>query len=66
MSHTRAIVATLAGLLVGLLALANAQRQRTAPQLPSPDFADVQYGPHQRNVFDLWLAKSKEHIPIQE
>jgi hypothetical protein len=25
---------------------------------PKPDFADVRYGPHARNVFDLWLPKT--------
>lgn len=27
--------------------------------LPAPDLADVAYGPHQRNVLDLWKAKSR-------
>ncbi len=26
--------------------------------LPAPTHADVHYGPHERNVLDLWLAKS--------
>jgi len=31
---------------------------------PNPDFADVPYGPHPRNVFDLWLAKRPEPTPL--
>ena len=34
------------------------------PQLPAPDHADVRYGPHERNVFDLWLAKSSTPAPL--
>ena len=30
----------------------------------SPDFQNLQYGPHQRNVLDLWLAKSAEPTPL--
>ncbi len=31
---------------------------------PAPDFRDVKYGPHERNVLDLWQAKSLEHAPL--
>ncbi len=31
---------------------------------PAPDHANVKYGPHERNVFDLWLAKSDQPTPI--
>ncbi len=27
------------------------------PTKPSPDLADAQYGPHERNVLDIWKAK---------
>ncbi len=41
------------------------QRQRQQrPALPAPDFADVKYGPHERNVLDLWLAKSDRPTPL--
>jgi len=33
------------------------------PNLPRPDYAHVTYGPHERNVFDLWLAKSEAPTP---
>lgn len=39
-------------------------RQGARPQKPTPDFQDVEYGPHERNVLDLWLAKSDEPTPL--
>ena len=38
-------------------------RQRR-PALPAPDVANVKYGPHSRNVFDLWRAKSDKPTPL--
>ncbi|MGQ9581880.1 MAG: hypothetical protein ACUVT8_13220, partial [Armatimonadota bacterium] len=32
--------------------------------LPRPDETNVKYGPHERNVFDLWKAKSEKHAPL--
>ena len=41
------------------------QRKRSAqPKRPAPDHADVKYGPHGRNVLDLWLAKSEKPAPL--
>jgi arylformamidase len=34
------------------------------PALPPPTHANVSYGPHERNVFDLWLAKSESPAPL--
>lgn len=31
---------------------------------PKPDFTDVKYGPHERNVLDLWKAPSNRPTPI--
>ena len=31
---------------------------------PTPDLADVKYGPHQRNVLDLWRAKADRPAPL--
>lgn len=31
---------------------------------PTPDLADVSYGPHERNVLDLWKAKSEQPTPL--
>ncbi len=33
-------------------------------RLPAPDFADVSYGPHERNVFDLWKAAVEGPAPL--
>jgi acetyl esterase/lipase len=32
--------------------------------LPSPDLSDVKYGPHERNVLDLWKAKRDKPTPL--
>jgi hypothetical protein len=34
------------------------------PALPTPTHANVSYGPHERNVLDLWLAKSDKPTPL--
>lgn len=31
---------------------------------PKPTFADVAYGPHERNVYDIWLAKGDKPAPL--
>jgi acetyl esterase/lipase len=31
---------------------------------PKPDAENVRYGPHERNVLDLWLAKSDRSTPL--
>jgi hypothetical protein len=31
---------------------------------PPPDIANVSYGPHERNVMDVWKAKSDEPTPL--
>ena len=35
-----------------------------AQEAPNPDFADERYGPHERNVLDLWMAKSDKPTPL--
>lgn len=37
--------------------------QTAASRLP-PTHADVKYGPHERNVMDVWLAKSDAPTPV--
>jgi len=49
-------------LLFSTVAQAQVQNQRK-PSVP-PDLANVSYGPHQRNVFDLWKAKSGTPTPL--
>jgi acetyl esterase len=34
------------------------------PPLPTPDHENVPYGPHERNVLDIWLAKSDQPTPL--
>ena len=39
-------------------------QQDKAPAKPKPDLADVKYGPHERNVLDLWKAKADAPTPL--
>lgn len=47
-------------IVVLLAGLVWAQKQA----LPPPDVADVSYGPHERNVLDLWKAPSARATPL--
>jgi len=38
-------------------------QQRKQDRLP-PDLMNVQYGPHERNVLDVWKAKAKTPTPV--
>jgi len=42
----------------------NRRPRRPRTPLPKPDHANVKYGPHERNVFDLWLASSDKPTPL--
>lgn len=33
-------------------------------KLPAPTFADIKYGPHERNVLDFWQANSDHPTPV--
>jgi len=46
------------------IARADRTRVRTRPARVLPDHSDIKYGPHERNVFDLWLAKSSKPTPL--
>jgi len=46
------------------IARANRSGGRARPARPKPDHADVKYGSHERNVFDIWLAKSDKPTPL--
>ena len=39
-------------------------QQPDRPKLPDPTVANISYGPHPRNVVDLWLAKSDRPVPL--
>lgn len=47
-------------ILLGLLAAT----QEPKPERIEPDVKDEKYGPHERNVFDLWKAKSDGPTPL--
>ena len=40
------------------------KQEKQRPERPKPDFADEKYGPHERNVLDLWKAKSDKPAPL--
>lgn len=42
----------------------DASEAKAAGKRPAPTYADVHYGPHERNVLDLWLAKSDAPTPL--
>lgn len=37
---------------------------RKRASLPEPAFAEVEYGPHERNVLDFWKADSQKPAPV--
>jgi acetyl esterase/lipase len=47
-----------------LLSALTALAQQPRPELPGPDHANVRYGPHERNVLDVWLANSSSAAPL--
>jgi acetyl esterase len=53
---------SIATALLLLSTVAQAQNQRK-PSVP-PDLVNASYGPHERNVFDLWKAKSDKPTPL--
>jgi acetyl esterase/lipase len=55
--------------LIALTALAQQPQPKINPSAPRPyqippDYADVPYGPHPRNVLDLWKAKADRPTPL--
>jgi acetyl esterase/lipase len=63
-SRLYSIVAALLLLAPGLFAANKAKGKARQEPLPTPTHADVKYGPHERNVLDLWLAKSDKPAPL--
>lgn len=53
---------TLVSLVILAAAAANGWAQQPGGR-PAPTHADVKYGPHERNVMDVWLAKSESGKP---
>jgi acetyl esterase len=72
MKTTHRFLASSPSLLTASLVLAlvhsafsQAEKKReAAASKPTPDVANFKYGPHQRNVFDLWRAKSDQPTPL--
>jgi arylformamidase len=60
-------VKTLLALLLGSATVSSTRAANapvTASPLPPPTFKNVKYGSHERNVFDLWQAKSDQAAPL--
>ncbi len=53
----------LIGLLTDEQRRSNRQPRGIQERIP-PTHADVKYGPHERNVMDVWLAKSDKPTPV--
>src|SRR2546423_12676076 len=45
-------------------AFAQAKAKQKGEIKPPPDMANVSYGPHERNVMDVWKAKSDQPTPL--
>jgi acetyl esterase len=59
----RSVVPTLV-LFALLIAPTHAQQKKKLGAKSAPDLADAKYGPHKRNVLDLWKAKSDKPTPL--
>jgi hypothetical protein len=58
-------VVLLSALILSTVAVAAPRKGKARQEpLPTPTHADVKYGPHERNVLDLWLAKSDKPTPL--
>ena len=57
------LVVALAGLIACGPAAAQPKKQ-PAKGLPAADVRDARYGPHERNVLDLWKARSDRPTPL--
>ena len=63
-SHCRVLFIGLLAACVALVpATAQPAKKAGAPK-PKPDLADARYGPHARNVLDLWKAKTPTPAPL--
>lgn len=60
----RAAVGLLTLLTFVFAPLGAQEAKKKGPPKPTPDLADVKYGPHGRNVLDLWQARSDTPTPL--
>jgi len=58
------LVAVLVVTTAGELAAQQAKAKKAAEAKPPPDLANVSYGPHERNVMDVWKARSDRPTPL--
>jgi len=67
MNNVLRLVAVIAACLLGLMgesAFGQAKAKQKRDTKPAPDMANVSYGPHERNVMDVWKAKSNQPTPL--
>jgi len=63
--HRAVAFAAFAMLVVVLTTASGAQQPKAKGEAkPPPDLANVAYGPHERNVMDVWKAKSDRPTPL--
>ncbi|HVK14028.1 MAG TPA: alpha/beta hydrolase [Gemmataceae bacterium] len=58
------LAVTMTVLVAGTPRAAHAQAKKGQDSKPKPDVQDAKYGPHERNVLDLWKAKSGKPTPV--
>jgi len=60
-------VAVIAACVLGLMnesVFGQAKAKQKGRSQAGPDMANVSYGPHERNVMDVWKAKSDQPTPL--
>jgi acetyl esterase/lipase len=57
-------IAVLMAFGIALIAAGALWAQQAGPAKPSPDLQNVKYGPYERNVIDLWKARSEKPTPL--
>src|SRR4051812_45196208 len=55
---------TMLGMALAALGLRWGPARGQAAKKPPPDLVNVHYGPHERNVLDLWKAKIEKPAPL--
>jgi hypothetical protein len=63
-SRVAALLAAICFLVGSNVALGQAKAKKTGEAKPPPDMANVAYGPHERNVMDVWKAKAEQPTPL--